>query len=565
MSANRAFQIEQSQQPFRNLLWLVRETRKYSVLQAAVFACLVSSELLVFVDPLILRRIIDSLANGYQLRGTATLCALLLACSIARATSFSCGSYFSLIVDARLLLDLRMQVMQRLTARQPAYHWNTSQGRKMYLLNDCVQEVVRLGTEGLHTIVTAVIGLSFATVLVYRLDPHLALLLLPVALASAAAAKSFGVRVKRFAERDEAQRIAAHEVCEEQVGSALQVQLLGAERMQQRVLKQVWNGVNKYSLRRHRTELENQVIANVLASVIVILIFGYGSYQVHAGLLSLGTLVAFYGCAFRLVEPLLRLVTTASNIKVVTVHLKTLRDFIEERDALYTTGQRTPARVTGIEGSYALVARNVTFKIPDSTLTCSLPEVSLAHGEHVAICGPSGAGKTTILRLLGGLLKPECGTLALEGAAFADIDWTVLRASVIVVSQDVVLFDASVKENILLDDETLSEESLSLACRSVGLNQMFFENKDVGPNGGRLSSGEKQRLAIARALVRSPIVLALDEATNAIDLESEAEIFAEIRRNYPQLLVLAVTHRTTQLDWANRVFHVSDGRWGRAV
>jgi ATP-binding cassette, subfamily B, bacterial len=181
----------------------------------------------------------------------------------------------------------------------------------------------------------------------------------------------------------------------------------------------------------------------------------------------------------------------------------------------------------------------------------------------VALVGPTGAGKSTLARLLLGLHLPDQGTVRFDGRDLRQLDLAALRNQVGVVMQETFLFDDTVRANLALHDDGLSLERLQRAARMACVDDVIgtlprgFDSR-VGENGGLLSGGQRQRLSLARALAHDPAILLLDEATSSLDLETEARVHANLARLGCTRIVIA--HRMATVRDADRILVLQDGR-----
>ncbi|WP_200906240.1 ATP-binding cassette domain-containing protein [Limnoraphis robusta] len=186
-------------------------------------------------------------------------------------------------------------------------------------------------------------------------------------------------------------------------------------------------------------------------------------------------------------------------------------------------------------------------------------------GETIAIVGPSGAGKSTLLNLIIGFLRPTSGQIKLDGKEMNSLDLRTYRQFLSVVSQETILFEGTVRENILYGKDTVSEQRLKQVVIESNADE-FIQNlphgleTQIGENGVKLSGGQRQRIAIARALIRDPRVLILDEATSSLDTVSESLIQEALDRLVQNRTTFIVAHRLSTIRKADRIVVLEKGK-----
>jgi len=238
----------------------------------------------------------------------------------------------------------------------------------------------------------------------------------------------------------------------------------------------------------------------------------------------------------------------------------TSRKAQDERE--HPGGHVVPTLVTGI------ALRGIRFSYDGTPIFDGLDLDIPAH-RMTTLVGPSGSGKTTVIDLVIGLLRPDCGTVSIDGVPFADIDLAAWRGMVGYVPQETVLLHDTVLHNVTLGEPGVAEARVEEALKKAGAWRFVASLPEgihtvVGERGGRLSGGQRQRIAIARALINDPGLLILDEATSALDPESEAEIIATLRALRRQVTILAITHNSRLSDAADIVHRLEPGAGVRA-
>eukprot|EP01062_Namystynia_karyoxenos_P058543 TRINITY_DN50066_c0_g1_i1.p1 TRINITY_DN50066_c0_g1~~TRINITY_DN50066_c0_g1_i1.p1 ORF type:complete len:604 (+),score=199.66 TRINITY_DN50066_c0_g1_i1:83-1894(+) len=291
-------------------------------------------------------------------------------------------------------------------------------------------------------------------------------------------------------------------------------------------------------------------------------VIALGSGLVRAGQLTAGQLTSFALHSGMLGMGLAGLARAAGELSLSRAAAARVSELLAPPPRLGGSPRLVPADCTG-----EVRLNNVSFAYPGRPQHKVLRGVDLrvAPGRVTALVGRSGAGKTTVARLIGKLYDPAEGSVSLDGVDLRDCDSTWLRKQVGVVEQDAALFRGTVRGNIALAREDASQEQIELAAQQASadfidtLPQKY--DTEVGPRGERLSGGQRQRIAVARALLRDPKALVLDEATSALDAESEECIRAALRRAAAAgRSVLVIAHRESTVRIADFVYVMDGGR-----
>jgi len=317
----------------------------------------------------------------------------------------------------------------------------------------------------------------------------------------------------------------------------------------------------RQSLMLGRTALKH--LPGLVTTIAAAAAIGVGGGLIIDGEMSIGALVAFLFLQSAFLAPVGRLVQLGPRLQEAGANLRLLDDTLRHPlSEEFTKPPPAPRLIRRLAGKVEL--RDVTFGhsrraaplITDVSLT-------IEPGERVGIVGASGSGKSTLALLAAGLHEPWSGQVLLDDKPIRDIPRAVLRQSVQVVDQNGFLFTGTVRDNIAMWDPTVSEERLHAAARDAVIHDFILDRREgyafpVTGGGANLSGGQRARIEIARALVQDPRILVFDEATAALDDETEAELLSNIRRRGATMLVIA--HRLAPLRDCDRVVVMERGR-----
>ncbi len=311
----------------------------------------------------------------------------------------------------------------------------------------------------------------------------------------------------------------------------------------------------------HLTNLITQT-TGVISKVLSVLLLWFGAREVLQGNLTVGQFIAFNMLSSRVIAPIMRLSRIWEEFQQANVSVARIGD-------IFTTPSEPgfdPSKVSlpPIRGDVSFDRVSFRFK-PEGKQILHDISFSVTAGEVIGIVGSTGSGKTTLVKLMQRLHVPEQGRILIDGVDLSMVDSSWLRRQIGVVIQDGVLFNNSIRDNITLNMPDLTMEEVMEAARLAGAHDFILELPEgydtlVGERGCRLSTGQRQRLAIARALAANPRMLIFDEATSGLDYESEQQVQANMKKICTGRTVFIIAHRLSTVRHADRIITIEHGR-----
>ena len=304
-----------------------------------------------------------------------------------------------------------------------------------------------------------------------------------------------------------------------------------------------------------------------VALVAVAVVLALGGSMVSRGVMGLGTLTTFILYSQRLFDPLRQLAERFTQIQGGLTAVERIGELLEEpieiSDHPATTAVTTRSKRAAAEAA-EVIFEDVSFAYRSDEPILENLSMRIASGEHVALVGPTGSGKTTVIRLLCRLYEPQRGRILLDGVDIRELPLAQLRQRLGVVLQDTFLFSGTVADNLRLD-APISREQLERTCQELGLSPLLARLPDglaseLRERGGNLSSGERQLLAVARVAMRNPAVLVMDEATAFMDPATEATLQRDLETLLSGRTAIVIAHRLATVEAADRILVLQKGR-----
>jgi ATP-binding cassette subfamily B protein len=496
-------------------------------------------------------------ASGQVLYETV---ALMLVAVVIQAASRMFFLRQSGRVGQEVLLELRRRLFVQFQKLDVAFHDRYTTGRVVSRLTNDTDAIAELLANGFDGLITAALTMIGVAVLLLTLDLRLGavcLICFPILMWLVHWFSRSSSRTYRRVRETSAMVIV--QFIETMTGIRA-VQAYRRERRNQEIFEDVagrYQDANVDSFRLVAIFMPGiKLIGNLTVGAVLL----YGGYRVLEGDMTIGVLAAFLLYLRMFFEPMQEISQFYNTFQSASAALEKLSGVLEERPSVVEPVR--PVRIPVTRGEVRFDAVGFSY-VPERQVLSEL-ELSIPAGQTVALVGTTGAGKTTIAKLMSRFYDPTSGRVSLDGVDLRDISDDDLRRSVVMVTQESFMFDGTVAENIAFGRPTASREEIVAAARAVGADEFITAlpqgyDTDVGKRGDRLSAGQRQLVTFARAFLADPAVLILDEATSSLDIPSERLVQRALQTILADRTAVIIAHRLSTVQIADRVLVLEHG------
>ncbi len=511
------------------------------------------------ISPLLVSKIIDQSISKGDIAAIIKYSIVSVVLYLSTGVSIILSQGITTKIERKITLNIRKKCVESCLKKNGNFYTHSKSSDILTILMQDIENVSGMLSREIINVgydIIMIIGISVFLIYTYW---KLSIVVFIILVLLIFVQKKINTRIEKTTEESRNSAIQLQRPIQEMVTNLLSFIIGNMGSFQEKKIQMKEENFAKIKIKTSVTISVFSATISFISGVLVVMIIGLGSIQVINGEMTVGVLLAFEIYTQRLLSPLSNLANISADLSVVNVSLKRIEKFLNEENYINNSVEILPKKIGDI------VFDRVSFGYKEDIEILDRISFKINKGKIHAFVGESGAGKSTIVNLLYGLWQGYSGNIFIDGKDIKNISVENVRKRISVVSQNIFLLDDSILNNIILDDpfpdlkrvkEALMRASMWKYVQGLELGW----ETNIGENGVCLSGGEKQRMAIARAIYKNSEIIVFDEATSMLDNETENEIVQQALTLFKNSTVIMIAHRLTTIRNADKIFVLNHGK-----
>jgi|TARA_B100000959_G_scaffold188838_1_gene197554 subfamily B ATP-binding cassette protein MsbA len=542
---------------FVKLMQFVKPYNKsfYLVMFFAVILSVITT-----VTPYLLKVVVDDYIIPKDYSGMTLIILLMIIALTVEVLFMVCFTYYSNWLGQKVIKDIRVKIFDKIINLKMSFFDKNSVGRLVTRAVNDIETIASIFSQGLFTIIADFFKMLVILLVMFIISFRLTFVVLLIFPFLIYATRVFQKAMKKAFELVRSEVANLNSFVQERISGIKIVQIFNREKIEE-------NKFNTINIKHRDAWLKtvwiNSIffpIAEISGSICVGLLVWYGGFNNANGIdISIGTLFLFITMSGLLFRPLRQIADRFNTLQMGMVAVDRIFSIFENDSIINETGDIDETNFKG-----KIDFRNVRFSYISNIEVLKGISFSVKPGETLAIVGPTGSGKTTIINLISRLYNLNSGQINIDDRSINEYKLNCLRSNIGVILQDVFLFADTIHNNVTLFDENISKDEVINAAKELGIHEFIMslpENYkfNVQERGNTLSAGQKQLIAFMRVLIKNPDILILDEATSSIDSYSEDLIKNATKKITKNKTSIIIAHRLATIEAASTIIYMEDG------
>ena len=542
---------------FAKLMQYVKPYNKsfYLVLFFAIVLSVITT-----VTPYLLKIIVDDYIIPKDYSGMTFIIFLMAVTLLVEVVLMFSFTYYSNWLGQRVIKDIRVKIFDKIINLKMSFFDKNSVGRLVTRAVSDIETIASIFSQGLFTIIADLFKMTVILLVMIIISFRLTIVVLIIFPFLIYATRLFQKAMKKAFELVRREVANLNSFVQERISGIKIVQIFNREKIEE----DKFNEINiKHRDAWLRTVWINSIffpIAEISGSICIGLLVWYGGISNLDGInISIGTLFLFITMSGLLFRPLRQIADKFNTLQMGMVAVDRIFSIFENSSVIKETGKINKPSFKG-----KIEFKNVRFEYTSNVEVLKGISFLVNPGETLAIVGPTGSGKTTIINLISRLYETRDGSIHIDGRSINDYTLNCLRDNIGLILQDVFLFADTIQNNVTLFDEDISKEQVVATAKELGIHEFIMSlpedyNFNVQERGNTLSAGQKQLIAFMRVLIKNPDILILDEATSSIDSYSEDLIKSATKKITKNKTSVIIAHRLSTIEVASTIMYIEDG------